>query len=135
MKSLFGIALRQTIGFVESLLRLIGLDWSAPDLSTLSRRKKSLAFNIPYHGSKGPLHLLVDSTGLKFEGEDEGDWQTRKHGGAKRRVWRKSHLGIDEETLELRAVEIPGAISATRRCCPIFSTRPRRICKWQFKFP
>ena len=59
---------------------------------------------IPYRGSKGPLHLLVDSTGIKVEGE--GEWHTRKHGGSKRRIWRKIHLGIDEETLEIRAVEV-----------------------------
>jgi len=38
--------------------------------------------------------------------EGEGAWNARKHGGAKRRVWRKVHLGIDEETLEVRAVEV-----------------------------
>ena len=42
MKVLFGMALRQTTGFVESLLRLIGLDWAVPDFSTLSRRQKTL---------------------------------------------------------------------------------------------
>jgi hypothetical protein len=107
MKVLFGMALRQTTGFVESLLRLVGLDWSVPDFSTLSRRQKTLAVNIPYRGSKGPLHLLIDSTGIKVEGE--GEWHARKHGGPKRRVWRKIHLGIDEETLEIRAVEITGS--------------------------
>ena len=107
MKVLFGMALRQTTGFVESLLRLIGLDWTVPDFSTLSRRQKSLAVNIPYRGSKGPLHLLIDSTGIKVEGE--GEWHARKHGGPKRRVWRKIHLGIDEETLEIRAVEVTGS--------------------------
>ena len=59
--------------------------------------------NIPYRGSNGPLHLLIDSTGIKVEGE--GEWNARKHGGPKRRVWRKIHLGIDEQTLEIRAVE------------------------------
>lgn len=103
MKVLFGMALRQTTGFVESLLQLSGLDWSVPDFSTLSRRQKALAVNIPYRGSKGPLHLLIDSTGIKVEGE--GEWNARKHGGAKRRIWRKVHLGIDEKTLEIRAVE------------------------------
>ena len=49
MKVLFGMALRQTTGFVESLLRLVGLDWTVPDFSTLSRRQKTLAVNIPYH--------------------------------------------------------------------------------------
>lgn len=103
MKVLFGMALRQTTGFVESLLQLSGLDWSVPDFSTLSRRQKTLAVNIPYRGSEGPLHLLIDSTGIKVEGE--GEWNAHKHGGAKRRVWRKVHLGIDEKTLEIRAVE------------------------------
>lgn len=104
MKVLFGMALRQTTGFVESLLRLIGLDWAVPDFSTLSRRQKALVVNIPYRGSNGPLHLLIDSTGIKVEGE--GEWNARKHGGSKRRVWRKIHLGIDEGTLEVRAVAI-----------------------------
>ncbi|WP_246831563.1 IS5 family transposase, partial [Thioclava sp. L04-15] len=59
--------------------------------------------NIPYRGSTGPLHLLIDSTGIKVEGE--GEWNARKHGGPKRRVWRKIHLGINEQTLEMRTVE------------------------------
>lgn len=100
----FGMALRQTTGFVESLLRLAGLGWTVPDFSTLSRRQKTLAVNIPYRGSKGPLNLLIDSAVIKVEGE--GGWHARKHGGPKRRVWRKIHLGIDEETLEIRTVEI-----------------------------
>ena len=49
----------------------------------------------------------VDSTGIKVEGE--GEWHARKHGGSKRRIWRKIHLGIDEETLEIRAVEVTGS--------------------------
>jgi len=107
MKVLFGMALRQTTGFVESLFRLVGLDWTVPDFSTLSRRQKTLAVNIPYRGSKGPLHLLIDSTGVK--GEGEGEWQARKHGGTKRGFGARSTSGIDEETLEIRAVEITGS--------------------------
>ena len=104
LKTLLGLPLRQATGFVASLLELSGLGWSVPDFSTLSRRQKTLNVTIPYRGSKGPLHLLVDSTGIKVEGE--GEWHTRKHGGSKRRVWRKLHLGIDEGTLEIRAVEV-----------------------------
>ena len=107
MKVLFGMALRQTTGFMESLLRLTGLDWDVPDFSTICRRQRTLAVSIPYRGSKGPLHLLIDSTGIKVEGE--GEWNARKHGGPKRRVWRKIHIGIDEQTLEIRAVEITGS--------------------------
>jgi hypothetical protein len=97
------MALRQTTGFVESLLGLIGLDWAVPDFSTLSRRQKTLKVNIPCRGSDGPLHLLIDSTGIKVEGE--GEWNARKPGGTKRRVWRKIHIGIDEKSLEIRAAE------------------------------
>jgi Transposase DDE domain len=103
MKVLFGMALRQRTGFVENLLRLIDLDWAVPTFSTLSRRQTTLKVNIPFRGSDGPLHLLVDSTGIKVEGE--GEWNARKHGGSKRRVWRKIHIGIDEQTLEIRAAE------------------------------
>lgn len=104
MKVLFGLPLRQTTGFVESLLELVGLNWAVPDFSTLCRRQKTLSVAIPYRGSPGPLHLLVDSTGIKAEGE--GEWNARKHGGSKRRLWRKIHIGIDEQTLEIRAIEV-----------------------------
>ncbi|GAB1377397.1 hypothetical protein MASR1M49_02430 [Pararhodobacter aggregans] len=62
MKVLFGMARRRTTGFVESLLRPIGLDWEVPDFSALRRRQKTLKVNIPCRGSDGPLHLLIDST-------------------------------------------------------------------------
>jgi hypothetical protein len=78
-----------------------------PDFSTLCRRQKTLAVQLPYRGSGGPLHLLVDSTGIKVRGE--GEWPARKHGGARRRVWRKVRLAIDGATLEGRAVEITGS--------------------------
>ncbi len=104
LKVLFGMPLRQATGFVESLLKLVGLDWEVPDYSTLCRRQKTLSVAIPYQGSKGALNLLIDSTGIKAEGE--GEWNARKHGGAKRRLWRKIHIGINEETLEIRAVEV-----------------------------
>ena len=107
MKVLFGMPLRQTTGFVQSLLRLVGLDWTVPDFSTLCRRQRRLNVAIPYRGGKGPLNLLIDSTGIKAEGE--GEWNARKHGGPKRRIWRKLHIGIDEETLEVRAVEVTGS--------------------------
>ena len=103
-KVLFGPALRRTTGVVESLLHPIGLDWGGPDFSTLCRRQKTLAVKLSHRGSQGPLHLLVDSAGIKVEGEGEGT--ARQPGGPKRRVWRKIHLGIDERTLEVRAIEV-----------------------------
>jgi hypothetical protein len=88
-KVLFGLPLRQTTGFVASLLKLVGLDWTAPDFSTLCRHQKTVSVAIPYKGSTEPLHLLVpshglqanheraaDSTGIKAEGK--GEWNARK---------------------------------------------------------
>ena len=75
-----------------------------PDFSTLCRRQRTLNVSLPYRGGAGPLKLLIDSTGLKAEGE--GEWNARKHGGSKRRIWRKIHIGTDGETLEVRAVEV-----------------------------
>jgi hypothetical protein len=96
LKALFGLPLRQTTGMVASLLELAGLDWAVPDwavpdFSTLCRRQKGLTVQIPYRPSSGALHLLIDSTGVKAEGDDE--WLAKKHGPSKPRDWRKVHLG------------------------------------------
>ena len=107
LRALLGLPLRQVTGMVASLLVLAGLDWPVPDYSTLSRRQKGLLVAISHRPGTGALHLLIDSTGIKAEGD--GEWCARKHGPSKPRQWRKVHLGIDAETLEIRAIEITGA--------------------------
>ena len=91
-------------GFVQSLIKLCGLDWTAPDFTTLCRRQKYIDIQINYQKSRDGLHLLVDSTGLKFLGE--GEWKRKKHQPEYRRQWRKLHIGIDAETLQIRAVQL-----------------------------
>ena len=59
-------------GFVQSLIKLCELDWTAPDYSTLYRRQRHIDIAIGYQKSSGGLHLFVDSTGLKFLGEGNG---------------------------------------------------------------
>ncbi len=129
------MALRQTTGFVESLVRLIGLDRTVPNFSTLSHRHRTQKVNIPYRGTNGPLHLLADSTGIKAEGE--GEWNARKHGGAKTRVrhgrsdqWRDMAHGARSTSGSMKRRWISGrpsasqATSAMRTCCLNCSTRP-----------
>ncbi len=41
---------------------------------------------------------------MKFLGE--GEWKRKKHGAEYRRQWRKFHIGIDAETLQIRAVQL-----------------------------
>jgi hypothetical protein len=88
---------------VGSLLKLAGLNWPVPDFSTLFRRQKTLAVQIPYRRADGPLNLLVASTGIKFLGD--GEWHARKHGVQGRRQWRKVHLPMDTATSDIHAVE------------------------------
>ncbi len=104
VKALFGLPLRQVTGFVASLLKIAGLEWPIPDYTTLCRRQTMLPVDLGGRRSCGGLHLLVDSTGIKMMGE--GEWKRRKHGASYRRQWRKVHLGIDADTLDIRAIEV-----------------------------
>jgi hypothetical protein len=95
LREVYRLPLRATQGLVSSVLRLLGADSPAPHYSTLSRRAASLKVKLP-RLSRGPLHLAVDSTGLKLYGE--GEWKARLHGKEKLRAWRKLHLRIDHRT-------------------------------------
>ena len=79
-----------------------GLNWPIADFSTLSRRQQTLNVQIPYTRSHAGLHLLVDSTGIKFLGE--GEWKCKKHGVEYRRQWRKLHIGIDAQSMQIRSI-------------------------------
>ena len=104
IKCLLGLPLRQTLGLVQSLLKMAGLPWAAPDYSTVCRRQKGIHVQVHYRPSGNGLHMLADSTGIKFLGE--GEWKTKKHGAERRRQWRKVHLGIDAENMQIRAMVV-----------------------------
>src|SRR3954451_23098952 len=103
-KAVFRLAYRQTEGLIGSVIGLLGLDLAVPDHSTLCRRAETLEVPRPKPRGAGagdgggaePLHLLVDSTGLKLYGA--GEWLVEKHGAKRRRSWRKMHLGVDART-------------------------------------
>src|SRR5215217_343001 len=111
LKAVFRLALRQTEGLIGSIIGLLGLDLSAPDHTTLSRRAETLEVPRPRSDSRSdagrdpePLHLLVDSTGLKLCGP--GEWLVEKHGTKARRSWRKLHLGRDADTGQIVAATL-----------------------------
>jgi Transposase DDE domain len=104
MRMVFGLGLRQTEGLIGSIIGLLGLELAVPDHSTLSRRAKTLEVPLPRRATTGPLHLLVDSTGLKLGGA--GEWLIEKHGTSRRRSWRKLHIGVDADSGEIVAVEV-----------------------------
>ena len=106
VKGVYHLAYRQTEGFAGSLSKLLCVALPIPDYSTLNRRAKTLKVDLPTP-EKGPIHAVLDSTGLKVYGE--GEWKVRQHGYSKRRTWRKLHLGVDEATGEIEAELLTGA--------------------------
>src|SRR5215211_3287574 len=110
-KAVFRLAYRQTEGLIGSVIRLLGLDLPVPDHTTLCRRAATLEVPRPRSGSSPdagrdaePVHLLVDSTGLKLCGS--GEWLVEKHGTKTRRSWRKLHLGRDADTGQIVAATL-----------------------------
>src|SRR4051794_33684853 len=89
---------------------LLGHDLPVPDHTTLSRRAATVDVPQPRRpspeagGAAEPLHLLVDSTGLKLCGP--GEWLLEKHGTKTRRSWRKLHLGVDANTGQIVATAL-----------------------------
>ena len=100
------MTLRATEGFLRSLFHLLEWELPVPDYTTLCKRAKRLGVSLGRKAA-GPLHLVLDSTGLKVFGE--GEWKVRQHGYTKRRTWRKLHLSVDSETQEIQAVVLSEA--------------------------
>lgn len=101
LRLVFHLALRQAEGFARSVLALLGLALPVPDHTTLSRRGRAFAGRQPrVQAGPGPMHLVLDSTGLELFGQ--GEWCAAKHGRLRRR-WLKLHLGVDASTGEIAA--------------------------------
>ena len=85
LRAVFRLALRQTESLIGSILGLLRVDLAVLDHSTLSRWAETLEVPRPCSSSRGPIHLLVDSTGLRLCGP--GEWLIEKHGTRRRRSW------------------------------------------------
>jgi transposase len=104
LRLVFHLPLRQTEGLLRSIAEVLKIDIAIPDHTTLSRRGGGLTVMPTRIDRAEPLHLLVDSTGLKIYGE--GEWLDQQHGIRARRRWRKLHLDVDAHTHEIVAVEL-----------------------------
>lgn len=106
----FGLRLRQTEGFVTSVLKQMRLELAIPDHTTLSRRASKLGATRKRRDAriprKGPVHVLIDSTGLQVYGA--GQWLEEKHGVKSRKGWRKLHLALDADSGEIVAHVMTG---------------------------
>jgi hypothetical protein len=90
----FGLTLRGVQGFAQSIFKLMNIELEIPDYSTLGRRMEKMNVSIIQSSKiKGPLHVAIDSPGLKVYGD--GEWKVKIHGRNKHRTWRKLHLAVD----------------------------------------
>ncbi len=102
----FGRPWRQTEGLLRSLVTLLGLSVGVPDHTTISRRSPGLvlASSLTQAQARGPVHVVIDATGLKVYGA--GEWLVAKHGERGTRTWRKLHLAVDPISGEILASEL-----------------------------
>ena len=111
VRMVYKLAYRQTEGFLHSIASLLGLGIEIPDYSTLCRRSRLLRkkLRIPKAASTQPIHLMIDSTGLRIHVGN-----ARKP--PKQRAWRKLHIAVDRETGNIVASELTAsrARDATR---------------------
>lgn len=95
LQALFSKKLRNTEGFVRSILRLLGVERDTPDHTTIARRSDDCTVSIRVRKTPDHVELYADSTGGKVTGE--GEWKVKKHGSGKHRRWIKIHLGLTPE--------------------------------------
>ena len=102
----FGRPWRQTEGLLRSITVLFGIEVGVPDHTTFSRRSPGLALaaSLAQAQANGPVHVVIDATGLKVYGASE--WLVAKHGERATRTWRKLHLAVDLSTGEILASEL-----------------------------
>jgi hypothetical protein len=106
LKEVFHLSNREAEGLVWSVFALLQVALAVPDHSTLSRRGRTVQIRLPKR-ARGPLHVVMDSSGLKVFGE--GEWKVRQHGWSKRRTWRKMHLSVDAASGDVQAAMLSTA--------------------------
>jgi hypothetical protein len=104
LRAAFKLALRQAEGLMTSVVELLGRELAVPDHTTVSRRAIKLPSIARAALPEGPLHVVIDSTGLKVYGA--GEWLADKHGRRAPRQYRKLHLAMDADSGQIVAVTL-----------------------------
>ena len=121
----YKLAYRQTEGFLHSIASLLGLGIEIPDYSTLCRRSRLLRkkLRIPKAVSNQPIHLMIDSTGLRI------------HVGIarkppKQRAWRKLHIAVLRKTGNIVASELTASRARDATRVPALLTQIQAPLAW-----
>jgi hypothetical protein len=100
----YGLTLRETQGFVQSIFDMKQMDLNCPDYTSICRRAQEIDIEIPRSVVHGSIDVVFDSTGFKIYGE--GEWKVRQHGYSKRRTWVKLHIGVNPKDHTIVAEEV-----------------------------
>jgi Transposase DDE domain len=101
LRELFQLPYRQTEGLGRALVKLMEAEVAIPDFTSLAKRAAKLNISLDLGKTKGPIDVVIDSTGLKVFGA--GEWRSEAYRKPKRRTWRKLHLSINAATQEIVA--------------------------------
>lgn len=89
-------------------MRLSQLEMTCPDHTTLCRRSKTLRVDLNIKSTGHPRHILIDSTGVQVLGE--GEWKRLKYGESRCQVWKKLHIALDANSLDVLALEVTDSV-------------------------
>lgn len=107
IKGVYRLPYRQSVGFTQSVMDMLGAEVIVPDYTTVCKRSVDLSVDLGTSPLNEAKHIVMDSTGLKVYGE--GEWKVRQHGYSKRRTWRKLHLSVNTGTQEVEAMVLSEA--------------------------
>lgn len=108
IRQVYALTYRATEGFLRSLIELHQLGIPTPDYSTLCRRAKTLKIDLGIKSTGKPRHILIDSTGVQVLGE--GEWKRLKHGESRCQVWKKLHIALDADSLDIVALDVTDSV-------------------------
>lgn len=122
LRTAFKLPLRQAEGLLTSVVEFLGCELAVPDHTTVSRRAIKLPWIARAALTEGPLHVGIDSTGLKVYGA--GEWLADKH-ARRAPQYRKLHLAVDADSGQIVAVTLTARTWTTRRRSSRCSNRSR----------
>ena len=130
---LFRLPLRQSVGFTDSICKLMKLSVPMPDYTTLSRRNKSLQIKLKGALSKielkDGLELAIDSTGLSIY--QSSGWHAQKYKGRKHErnaSWRKLHIALDLHSGKVLAMQYSDSKVSDSSCFQPLLAQATKLC-------
>jgi Transposase DDE domain len=110
IRQIFRLPLRATEGFLNSVMKMMKLEISVPDYTTLCRRSRDLKIPLGARATEKTRHVLVDSTGVQVMGESEWKHYKYKLNRSRCQVWRKLHIAMDANNQDILSATVTESV-------------------------